>query len=388
MSTLFLSTKFSNVLAETINSSIVSSESVLNEKYGIITKIKKFIDEYGSEGLKEKTQEILGGAWDTTMSPYGVVRSYSKLFGVEPETVQDKLGTLFNNLSHILIDVLGYVYNLIVHIIIATPSIVFKTTWFAESYMIFAGLSVLLFTLMALWNAGRKTFSLSHTKFKNVIRRYFLAVIGIGFGTFFFQQFFKAIEFIAKLVVSIGYHNITNFSPSSLGIASGLDVVAMALFIVVILGQAVNIFLQNGRRWFQIISIALTMSLTLSAWVFDSTKSIASELKDKFIKLSITQIYQAAMISLMGIFIVGTAGITTFTDFVVKFCMIVGGFSVIGNPPSILTKYIDKNTDDFNNMIKRARQVINLKTNPVYTTSKIIFDKTKILKNKKNNQNK
>lgn len=267
----------------------------------------------------------------------------------------------------VAIDCLSYIYNLITHVIIATPSVIFNSTWFSESYLKFAGLSVVVFTIMALWNAGRKTFNLKSTALRDVVKRYFLAVTGIGFATFFFQQFFKVIKFISEIIVSIGYNEIYSKDFSSFSALGTGDTVALVLFILVLIGLTVKIVLENGRRWFGLASIGLMSSFSLSAWVFDSTRVVFNDVKEKFIKLSLTQVYHASVISLMGVFLVSTAGVNNFTELIIKLSTICGAFTVLAKPPKFFDRLIDKNTDTVLNMVDELTNIINYKMNPAFT---------------------
>lgn len=275
--------------------------------------------------------------------------------------------TLLKGIVEIAIDCLSYVYNFLTHVIIATPSVVFNSAWFADSYLKFAGISVVVFTLMALWNAGRKTFNLSHTKLPDVIRRYFLVITGIGFMSFFLQQFFKVIKFISEIILSIGYSEINAKDFTTFASIGTGDTVALILFVAVLIGLTVKITLENGRRWFSLAFIGITSSFSMSAWVLDSTRSVFNDVKSKFIKLSITQIYHVAMISVMGIFLVGTANVETFMDLIIKLSMILGGFSLMSSPPAIFDRLIDRNTETVLNMYDKAKKAVSFKLNPAYT---------------------
>lgn len=337
------------------------------EKASAVEKISKFF----SDG-------------DIKNNPYSETGFGFDLWGLKPEQLQEifngtlkkgmketsKFDSFMSDIVEMSIDVLSYIYYLITEVIIATPALVFNTAWFSDSYLKFAGISILAFTFMAIYNAGRKTFNLSHTKLRDVVRRYFLAITGIGFATFFFQQFFKIIRFISEVIVSIGYHQIKAVDFTSLSAATTGDTIALALFVLVTIGLATNIVLQNGRRWFQIVFIALTTSFSLSAWVFDSTRSIFSDVKEKFVKLSITQLYYSTMISIMGLFIVGTAGVESILELIIKLAMIAGGLSIMTKPPQILGKYIDKNTETMLNMYENLKKSIDYKLNPAYAYGK------------------
>ena len=271
---------------------------------------------------------------------------------------------------------LSYVYSFITKTIIATPSVVFNSTWFADSYLKFATISVVVFTLMALWNAGRKTFNLSATSLSDVIKRYFLAITGIGFATFFFQQFFKVVKLISELIVSIGYSEIFSKDFTSFSSLTTGDTVALVLFIGVIIGLTVKILLENFRRWFGLASIGLMSSFSLSAWVFDATKNIFSDVKEKFIKLSITQIYHASIISMIGIFLVGTSGVEDFTGLLIKLGMITGGFTFLARPPKFLDRLIDKNTDTVLTMVDQVKDILSYKLNPAFVHGTDILKKS------------
>lgn len=291
-----------------------------------------------------------------------------KIFSKTANIALDREGAL-HSIVQFAIDCLSYVYNIIIHAIIATPNLIFNSSWFSESYLKFAGLSVLVFTLMALWNAGRKTFNLSSTKLRDVVKRYFLAVTGIGFATFFFQQFFKGIKFLSELIVSIGYNEIYSKDFSSFSAVGTGDTVALILFILVLIGLTVKIVLENGRRWFGLTSIGLMSSFSLSAWVFDATKSVFTDVKEKFIKLSLTQVYHAAMISMMGIFLVGTSGVDSVMELIIKLAVICGGFTVLSSPPKFFDRLIDKNTESVLNMTDQLADIINYKLNPAFVHS-------------------
>lgn len=339
-------------------------------------------DEEKQSAIEKINQFFSDG--DVKNNPYAETGFGFDLWGLKPEQLQEifngamkkgmretsKFDSFMDDMVHTSIEVLAYIYKLITEIIIATPAFVFNTSWFSDSYLKFAGISIIAFTFMALYNAGRKTFSLSHTKFAEVVKRYFLAITGIGFATFFFQQFFKILKFISEVIVSIGYHQIRAVDFASISAQTTGDTIALALFVLVTIGLATNIILQNGRRWFSIVFIALTTSFSLSAWVFDSTRSVFSDVKEKFVKLSLTQLYYSIMISIMGLFVVGTAGVESVLGLIVKLAMVAGGLSLMAKPPQILSRYIDKSTENTLDMIDNLKKVIDYKINPAYVYGK------------------
>ena len=100
------------------------------------------------------------------------------------------------------------------------------------------------------------------------------------------------------------------------------------------------------------------------------------ELKEKFIKLSITQIYHASIISMIGIFLVGTSGVEDFTGLLIKLGMITGGFTFLARPPKFLDRLIDKNTDTVLTMVDQVKDILSYKLNPAFVHGTDILKKS------------
>lgn len=342
------------------------AETTKTDTVGILEKINNFFE----RGKVEN-------------NPYADTGFGFSFGGLNPEELQSITSYLISNLVHKAskydqyiseigensIKLLAWVYEILVTMIIQVPAWVFDNSWFLDSYAKFAGTSVVLFTFLALINAAKKMFQMDHTHLRDIIRRYFLAVTGIGFGVFFFQQFSKVIRVLTKVIVSLGYHEITtkDFSIIAGGLTATVDTIALIAFNIVLLGLAVTLLIQNGRRWFKLGALGVLTPYALSMWVLNDKRHFFNEWKQGIMKNSLTQLYYAFFISLVGLFIAGTSGVLTTGGLIIKLSMIAGALTTMAKPPEAVNRLIDRNTDTVFDVMNKAKDLVNIKLNPAYT---------------------
>jgi hypothetical protein len=71
-------------------------------------------------------------------------------------------------------------------------------------------------------------------------------------------------------------------------------------------------------------------------------------------------LYWAIFLTVMGVLIVGIGGTTTFKGLFIRLLIIIGCVQTMLNPPSIMKRYINGETD-FHDMVKETKDLVTLK---------------------------
>ena len=288
------------------------------------------------------------------------------------------------NIAHFSVDLLAGIYKNLSMLVLHTPTILFSNSWFSDSVFTFTSISIAMFTITFILQVLKKTVSakefnpsVKYTETKDVIKKYAMAVVGIGFTPFLFEKGFGLLNTCAKFITSLGYYEISSNEFSDIN-SSLVDSIALLGFDLVLIGALVPIFLQNGRRWFDLICLAGISPLALSAWCFEDTKHLTSMWWKSIKDIGMVQIIYSFFIAMMGIFMFGTRGYTSGFGLIVKVAVIAGSLTRLANPPQFLLRMTDSNNTSVIDMYKNLTKTLGManltKYKPVNFAKNMIWD--------------
>ena len=83
------------------------------------------------------------------------------------------------------------------------------------------------------------------------------------------------------------------------------NVLTMGVFDIVLIATLIPTLWKNGRRFFDLLMLALVSPLAMTAWIFDSHRSKFDQWWSNVKELSLVQIYHALFLLVIGWFIDG-----------------------------------------------------------------------------------
>lgn len=359
----FLLTAFDHAKAETLL------------ERGDITKHGIFNKENFANNSWEETKEFF--------ALWGEIGSHIKTFF-------QWCNNLPENIPQYTVDILAKIFELLTSTVLYTPLFIFNNSHIQDATIVFSGISVLIVTILAMVEGGKKMLKKRNTDWKKILKRYSLSLLGVGFAPFVFEQVFNLINIITKLIVKVGSIEIGGFQlfqkmegkviVPGLGIAPVglLDTVLLLAFDIVAFALLIPIVLQTARRWWDLLCLSALTPLSLTAWIFDDYHHYFHKWWSNLKQLAQSQLVYAIYICLMGVFMYGTANMVSGGGLIFKLLVICGGLWRMANPPSFVTSRIDNGKDieetglDMKKTYKNIRDTVTLKN---IRTLKFLKDK-------------
>lgn len=249
------------------------------------------------------------------------------------------------NIHQYSIDLLTYVFELLTRIVLQTPAFLFDNVYFKDATLTFTLISIGIVTILSMIESIKQMLRLRHTDFKKIMKRYAAVVAILGFTPILFKSGFELLNKITRTVLQIGTTALKPENMTEYLTLSNFNTLTLIVFDLMILAMMIPLLLQNGRRWFDILTSAIITPLSLTAWIFDDYRHLFHKWWDNLKKLSLTQLVYAIYIVIISLFIFGTRYITDTDGLLVKMLIILGGMWRLLNPPSFVLSMTDKGKD-------------------------------------------
>lgn len=286
-------------------------------------------------------------------------------------SVLEWINNLQYNITHLSVDLLAWIYKTLSMLILHTPVLLFNNDWFKDNIFTFTAISVAMFTIGFLFQTIKKTVSakefgklidknIQYQETSDIIKRYSLAVVGIGFAPFLFKKGFGILNSVAKFITSLGYHEVKANEFADMTKAGWGDTVALLGFDIVLIGTLIPLFLQNGRRWFDLICLGAMTPFALSAWVLKDTRHYTTMWWDSIKKIGMVQIVYSTFLAIMGIFMLGTRGLNTGFGLIFKLAVMAGALWRMQNPPKFMNRMMDTEKVSYKDMYSEVKDVATL----------------------------
>ncbi|MGM7720521.1 hypothetical protein [Metabacillus sp. Hm71] len=356
-STAFLFTSINKAKAASLS-------EIITQKRGIL------INEKVIEG---------GGSWEGTKEFFEV---WGKI-GDVLVSITDWLINLPSNLPHYSVELLSKIYELLTVTVLHTPLFLFNNSFIKDTSLVFAGISILIVTILTMVEGIKKMLKKKNTDVKKILKRYSLSIVGAGFAPFLFEKSFELINELTKAISKIGANEISGFNLFSkiqipLMNIGFLDTLLLLAFDVIVVALLIPIILQTGRRYWDLMCLSALTPLSLTAWIFDDYKHYFNKWWSNVKLLAQTQLIYAIYICLMGVFIFGTANIVTGVGLIAKFLVIIGGLARMTNVPSFVKSRVDTGNDIEDSLfgsVKTAKDVYDTVTLKKLKTLKFLKER-------------
>lgn len=263
----------------------------------------------------------------------------------------ENIRNFFHNLPHTIgilsIDLMELLYKLASALLLKTPTWIFDNDWFKNTTLTFSagaiGITSILTVLEGIKRMlsglknkrGQKLFKFIKTEPMDIWtigKRWGLASLGMLSAPWAFKEAFKGLNWVSDKLISM---NVNLMDASKLTHIDWFNVVTMGVFDVVLISTLIPTLWANGRRFFDLLVLAMISPLALTAWVFDSYRAFYTTWWNNVKKLSVVQIYHALFLLVIGWFIFGLSTPTDPMGLIVKLLVVVGGFARMQNPPNL-----------------------------------------------------
>lgn len=250
------------------------------------------------------------------------------------------LNNLPSNIAQLSVDLWTKVFELLMFML-QTPLFIFNNSFLTDTSMVFAGVSVVLVTVLTMINYIKRMLKKENTDTKSIMKRWFLACVGTGFAPFAFEQSFNLLNKVSVAITKIGGSQMSSEGMMNALKLSGFNTLILMGFDLVLVVLMFQFLLQNGRRCFDLCCLAAITPLALAASVFDDTKHLHTQWWNAIKKLGMVQIIYATFICLLGVMMFATKDIVTGWGLLFKACICMGGLFRLVNPPRFVLSRLD-----------------------------------------------
>lgn len=335
-----------------VSKGIFSKEEIAN-RGGRIEEFKSFFE-----------------SWDTVMSKFNEITIW--------------FNDIHQHVAEASVNLISYIYEILTKVILHTPLFIFNNSYLKNTSLTLAMVSITLVTILTIFESIMQISKQRHTKFIDVLKRYPIAIGVTGFAPFLFETGFKIINKLSSAITQIGGAVNRNGMLLIDAPTNTLDVLIMLIFDGMLLGLLIPIFLQNGRRWFDLLTLSVVSPLALTAFCFDRHRHYFDKWWDQIKRLSLVQIVYSVFIMLMGVFIYGTRFMTGgfFEVLIFKMLITLGSLYRLANPPNFVKRMTDNGEDvvgmgtNYFNTFKRTYDTVTLRNlKPLNLLKKRVSDK-------------
>lgn len=250
------------------------------------------------------------------------------------------------NLPQYTINLLAKTYEIMSSTVLQTPLFIFNNSYLQDTSLVFAGISMLIVTILTMFEGIKQMLKKKHTDLVKISKRYILAILGAGFAPFLFEKTFYLLNTLSDAIAKIGSSEMANFQMfHSIPALTGLNISFLVIFDLIVVALLIPIILQTARRWWDILCLSVLTPLSLTAWIFDDYRHLFHRWWGNVKLLSQTQIVYAIYICLMGVFIFGTQNIATGGGLLLKLLIITGGLFRMCNIPTFVKNRVDDGND-------------------------------------------
>ena len=301
-----------------------------------------------TNGISEKLNEVLNH-----VTGLGDIQKVLE----KVDVIFDKLIIAFNWISYVFnhpnevsIQFLTWIYEVISKVVLTTPTFIFNNPYVQNTSLTFSVVSISIVTILTIFESLMQMTKQKHTEFKKIVQRYFGVVCISGFVPFLFEQGFTLLNELTNAITKIGSAvNPTALINDSLAVPT-LDTIVLFSFDIVLFAMLIPILLQNGRRWWDLMCLAVVAPLAGTSYVFDRHRHYFDTWWSTVKKLSMIQLVYAVFITLIGIFIFGTRDMVSGWGLITKLLIVAGGLWRMLNPPRIVDNLVHGDSKDVTGM--------------------------------------
>ncbi len=286
-----------------------------------------------------------------------------------------------STLPNASIEFLAWIYKTISSVILYTPLMLFNNDYFTDTTGIFMTISAGLVVILTIFEGIKRMCKKDSTGIKEIGMRVPVATIVAGAAPWLFKKTFQFLNYISSIFINLSHKQMTHIKENPLVMWDGLNTVALLGFDIVLLVMMFGIFIQNGRRWFDIICLGCLCPVALSAWIFKDYRHYFDTWLSNVKDLSFVHLYYAIFLFIIGMIMFGTpmySLVAMPTAFLAKFLIIIGGLYRLKHPPRIFASRMESGVG-INTMIKTVGNSLLMAKFPM---AKMAIDQVNKIKNK------
>lgn len=253
---------------------------------------------------------------------------------------------------------------MITSVVLHTPVFFFDSEWFRNNILMFTGLSIIMSMVLAMQEGFKRMFArlfkkkVEVTDMGRISSRIPVVVLGAGLAPVGFYYGFKAVNWVTNLIIDIGKHQMAEgVSGMKFNETTFLEMLAFIGFDIALIGMMIPVFLQNFRRWFDLLALGVMTPIVLSCWMFKAHEHHFTNWWEYIKKNSLVQIAYAVFLLIIGSLMFGGKPPEDEREMMIKLGIVIGGLWRMNNPPNILKRYLDTGTD-LGGMWKGAGQAL------------------------------
>jgi len=250
------------------------------------------------------------------------------------------------NILQVSVDFMTWSFEAITNVVLFTPVIFFKSEWFSNNILMFTGLSVAMSSVLTMFEGIKRILNKNHTKMDRISWRFPLVILGAGLAPLGFQTIFSILNELTEMIISITRAQMNEGLKSmEFSEAAFYEFLAFIGFDIALIGMMIPIFLQNFRRWFDILALGAITPIALSCWMFKSYEHYFRIWWEHLKKCSLVQLVYAVFLLLIGGLMFGAKPPDDEGELLIKMGIVIGGLWRMSQPPAILRRYLDTGTD-------------------------------------------
>lgn len=339
----------------------------MNDPFGFGKGVENLQEVYQKEGNIEVFNEIKSWAMNDKMPLW--IQNMGVWF----------LGWLVRGTQHLLYDVFTNLFWVLTKVLLYIPTFLFNGAWIGKSVITFTIISLIATLVWATCQGVKRMLKMDYTPLSRIIKRFPVSMIASASVPFLSSKAGDAVNSITSKIVEISmsqveYMNADSFTIKTLSFMP-ISIILMVVFFIVLAGLVKPMFLQNGKRWFDFLLLIFVSPFALSAYIFKDTekyfKAWWNKVKDSFM----IQIFNAFILSIMGLIIFATPAPSSIVDMTTKTLLMVGSLYYLAFPPSIIGKLTDGNGDGILSMYKKSKEVVKSNFKPMGTTTSWLMGK-------------
>lgn len=298
------------------------------------------------------------------------------------QAVKDWFKEIPHNIAEWSIELMAKLYELCTSLILKTPLWIFDNEWFHNTTYKFSLIAVALVSILTAVEGIKRMLPKykgknEPTDVKDIAKRWTLVAGIISIAPFLFQKTFQGLNWISEKLISMGADTmrVTALSEN----IKLIDVLILVGFDALLISTILPLLWKNGRKFFDIMILGVSAPFALSAWVFDSYRGWYKQWMSSLLHLSMTQVYHALYLLVLGWFIYGVPTPDDFVGMIVKILVVIGGFSRLQNVPRLFAGRLD-NGGGFDEVLSGAKKTMDTtKRNIEFTKGILTRNPKKIL---------
>lgn len=234
---------------------------------------------------------------------------------------------------------LGEMYQLMVNTILYTPEVLVTNPETQRLWWIFVGVAMSVMSILTVIEGIRIVLGWSKANVMSMLGR---TAVAFGALAFLLPGMTYGIHYLNKLVawfMEIAHHGMepnVYFSSMIGATVGGIDILASVIFFVLLLIYMFQILLYYGRRWFDIIVMAVISPLAFMSSIFDSTRHYFQKWLTHTTQLYMVQVVHAVYLTVIGLIVLAPATITGIDVGFIRILLLIGALWRMSKPPAFV----------------------------------------------------